>query len=792
MVRLGLVVREGGAMTKLVSFDTETFLNSPGCFVPKGVCGSTYDGQTGTLDLMPDTLKRLEALMQPGTLIAGAFTAYDMAVAGNERPDLLAKIFDHYDRMGFTDILINQALDHVAKGHLFKDPDGKSAMRLADGTVKKRYGLELVMWQRLQRQAKINDEFRKLYGDLSQVPFDQWPEQAKTYPVDDVRETWEIAADQYAKADNMGPLIRVVPSEPSETWQGVTVTWPGTSEPVLLTHPGLNAYAGFALHLLTAWGLRVDADRLRKLKEETDAEHEKEIERFVKTGLLKWDTIDQKYKDNGIELKRRVIRAYNPDRVDVPCSGCAGTGAVPKPKGKGTNQCRACGATGLDVGNAPTTEKGGIKTDRDTCSQSGNEELSDFKASTNKKIRETYIPFLVDGVLYPIHVPSNVVMATCRTSFGKQDNDDDTGSAGLLQTFPRRDGVRDTMRSPPGWCQCSCDWNALEFGNLGQAQKWVTGRSKIVEAINSGKDVHSMLGATILGCTYDEFRARLKDPLTKKFYTMIRQAMKPGNFGYGGRMGAAKFAFTQRKDRIGGHGSMCRLMGRESAAGCGAEKISSWKRRPCDPVCAQCVEVSEEIRLAWLETWELQEYFAWIDSHDNIRDQQAVMVTPGTAYVRGGLNVSAACNQPFQHLGGIGAKLALCLISRECYVDRGTALYGCRPIVLAHDEIITLMPMHKRHAAALRQTELMKLAMKIVCPDVDIGIAPALMFNWWKGAEELYRWDDCKACSGGWILSYYRDGDKMKPARKQCEECQKHGELYPWEPDTREAISVAA
>jgi hypothetical protein len=789
-------------MAKLIAFDTETWLSTPGHYVPRGVCASFADHSTAwneginaKLEGKATGLDTYASNLNPDTVIAGAHSAYDNAVACAERPELLPRVFEHYDRMGFFDVLIAQALDHVSRGHIFTAPDG-GPMRLPanvahpNGQVKKRYGLELVTWQNLQRPAKENDLYRKRYGELEPVPMENWPEQAIQYPKDDARNTWDNAAFQIQNFQNLGPLIRVIPSKPPEQWEGVTVKWEGSEKEILLTHMGLNAYAGWCLHLLSAWGLRVGVEPLKRLITRVEAVHEKEIARFVQTGLLKPDG-----KDNGIEIKRRIIRAYNPGREDVPCSECGGSGkALGKPNAKGERnpvQCKPCSATGLNPGDAPLTKGGesgiqGVCADRDACTQSGDQDLSDLRASTNRKLRDTFIPFLVDGIVYPINVQSNVLVATARTSFGKQEDGDDS-APGLLQTFPRKGGARECIIAPDDrpslgfeWVMCSNDWNALEFANLGQAQLWVCGRSPIVDAINAGKDPHVILGARMLGITYEQFMAGLKDPSTKAFYVMIRQGTKAGNFGFGGRMGAPKFALTQRRAKIGGHGSMCRLMGRESPQGCGKEKISTWWKRPIDPICLQCVEVSDELKKGWLETWELEDYFAYVDALDGIQDGEAVMITPGTGYMRGGLNVSEACNQPFQHLGGYGSKLALCMVSRECYVDRGTALFGCRPIIHAHDEIITLMPRPTAHLAAARQTVLMKKAMGIICPDVAIGIAPALMRAWYKEAEEFYLDPNCKPCGGqGWIPFTGEDG---KPNRKQCPECKRNGILSPWEP----------
>ncbi len=788
----------------LLSMDSETWLSTPGRYVPPGVCMSFASEAEEWIELYQEGLDTFEGALRPGTLIAGAHNAYDNAVACAERPSLTPLVFDHYDRQGFHDVLIGQALDHVARGHLFRMPDGVSKMRLApsaehpNGQVKNRYGLELVTYQRLGRSdAKENDEWRKMYAELAHLPIEQWPPKARQYPLDDARNTKDVALDQLANALNMGPVVRVVPNKPPQQWEGVKIVWPGTTEPVQLTHMGLNAYAGWCLHLLSAWGLRVDAEALKKLILKVEATHASETLRFAQIGLLKPDG-----KDNGPEIKKRIIRAYNPGRGDVPCSVCKDSkdpkkgpqvGKVKNEKGTSWINCKACGATGIAIGNAPTTPTGDVKADRDTCQQSGDQDLNDLRASTNRKLRDTFIPFLTEGTVYPINVQSNVLVATARTSFGKQEDGDDS-APGLLQTFPRKGGARETIipsRLPgdaPGmdpdeiWVWCSNDWNALEFANLGQAQLWVCGFSPIVEAINSGKDPHAILGAKMLGISYEEFLKRLKDPGVREFYKSIRQGTKAGNFGFGGRMGAAKFAWTQRRQRIGGHGSMCRLMSRESQHGCGKEMLTTWKKRAIDPICAQCCEVSEELRLGWLELWQLAEFFSWVDSHDGIRDGQGQMIAPGTGYIRGGLNVSEGCNNPFQHIGGYLSKLALCLVTREAYVDRGTALFGTRPGVFAHDEIITAMRLKVAVAAAARQTELMKYAARIICPDVEIGIAPALMYRWYKDAEDFYvasDWSTHPGCKSGWVFGTGEDG---KPTRSQCPACKKTGILSPWEP----------
>ena len=85
-------------------------------------------------------------------------------------------------------------------------------------------------------------------------------------------------------------------------------------------------------------------------------------------------------------------------------------------------------------------------------------------------------------------------------------------------------------------------------------------------------------------------------------------------------------------------------------------------------------------------------------------------------------------------------KHALWNVSRECYLDKKSPLYGSRPVLFLHDEIITEVPddPDRADAAAKRQTKIMIDSMQEYIKDVNISAGPCLMRRWYKSAKSVY------------------------------------------------------
>lgn len=724
---------------RLRAFDFESHIMQPGLLAPPIVCGSLADAEPGAERVMLKTeaLDALEALLRSNATIAGAHLAFDFGLAAAEDPARFVRlIFAKYDREEVFDVLIGYALLAIARGHMLADPvTGKPIQKWNAKkkrlTQAKRYNLEIVTRLLLGRtDAKENDEYRLRYHELEPLPLSQWPAEAVQYPRDDVRNTWDDAAELIRQGVNLGQV---------------------TGKP--FSHMTHQARAAWAMQLACIWGHRTDPAVVEEIAADIEAKHAANVERFKDSGFI--DPATGKEREPAI--KRAVILAYGGGAPCAECSG-KGKGKVPSPKTGNPINCKPCGGSGLAVPDAvPKTDTGGVSTSRDTLAESGDDTLEAYAGvSEVEKLRDTYIPFLRQGVNVPITLDANVLVESGRASYD-----------GLIQLLPRKGRIREAFVArrrefvknlPPHVTDqvlCSVDYAAVELSTLAQVCLWVLGWSRLAEAINSGVEPHALFAAKMIGTTYEELRARIKagDVVAKD----ARQMAKAANFGFPGFMGGAKLAITKRKEGLrfciaagvappcpkcdGMIGiTTCRTCYGRGAL-CGLEKVTEWgkrNKRKIPPTCKTCIVIASDLRLQYLAMWEeMGDYFDWIQGLDGFRENLAVMDSPGTGYLRGGMGSNAA-NHPFQHLASAGAKHALYLVSREAYTDENSPLYGVRPKVFAHDEVISEGDEATAHEWGYRKAAIMVAGMREFVPDVKVSAEPAIMVRWYKDAETVH------------------------------------------------------
>lgn len=782
--------------TNGIGFDLETDLIQPGLVTPPIVLGSAAElTPAGIKGVLLDKQQALDLFMEivnsASAVLIGANIAFDVLCVvvefARRGVDIMPEVLAMYDRERgairgdvdgrVLDVQHTEALHAIAHGMLGLDP--RTGRKMPG-----RYSLDEVTWQVLGRKnAKANDKFRLSYFYFHGVPLDQLPPEARTYPIDDAVNTVENGLAQAGIIDNVGP----------HDWRsrdGITScircsAHPGGEADCSARYPRQNmheisrqCYTALCMSLGAAWGFTVDQAAVDALEAKHHAEHDGKEAPFVAAGVLRADGTECQ-----AILKRRVAIAYG---AKATCATCMGTGKVPSPATEGRTKinCSDCDGTALLLPpEVPRSEKGGIGKGRDVLRESGDEFLTAYAEHTEgRKITETYIPFLrgmdKEGVPHPgvpLVLRPNPILETGRTSYD-----------GVIQLMPREGGIRECIVARPGRVFSSEDYTAGELVTHAQSCMWIVGASRLADVLNTGIDAHLAGAATVLGISYDDAVARMK--AGDKQVKDARQAFKPANFGFPGRMGAAKLTLQQRKGgpdtphasgtltlangKLGYKGlRFCLLMG--AADVCGDVKVMEWNGRPLPPTCKKCIECATQLRASWLKQWpENTPYFDFVKAIDESGKPVVQHMSKRLRGFRQGLtdddgkpmnSGNAIANGYFQALLADAAKNALMAATRECYdpttivqscefgqgkfagertvsmfEGQRSPLLGSRIIVFQHDELVCEHPEEIAHEAATRISEIMVEALRIACPDLRAACKaePTLMRRLYKGAEK--------------------------------------------------------
>ena len=120
-------------------------------------------------------------------------------------------------------------------------------------------------------------------------------------------------------------------------------------------------------------------------------------------------------------------------------------------------------------------------------------------------------------------------------------------------------------------------------------------------------------------------------------------------------------------------------------------------------------------------------------------DGDAEDVSVFTNRFSAGMRYSQLCNRRFQGLGADCAKAALWAVTRACYVEPESPLYGCRVVAFVHDEVIAEAPYERAAAAAKELGRVMcAAANEQYLAKVPVRTAPQIMTIWSKSAEPVY------------------------------------------------------
>lgn len=293
---------------------------------------------------------------------------------------------------------------------------------------------------------------------------------------------------------------------------------------------------------------------------------------------------------------------------------------------------------------------------------------------------------------------------------------------------PGKGGFREAHEAPEGYAYVSLDYDQIELCALA----WILNEegfgSEMLDAINSGIDLHCAMGANILNAmvrsgsaprpcdlddtlgdawTYELVVGAAKKHLFEAlapFAKMARKLAKVANFGLPGGMGAKGFVAYAK-----GWGLVVSL------------------------------EEAQLLIEVYLATWPaMQTYFDTVKELTGGFGSSFTAVQYVSGRLRGGCGYTDGCNTFFQGFVADGIKEAAWRVAREQLCDAASPAYGSRTILLLHDELLVQVPLAHLHEASYRIRDIMKTTMEEYMPGIRIGIEPAAMRFWSKAAETVH------------------------------------------------------
>ena len=349
-------------------------------------------------------------------------------------------------------------------------------------------------------------------------------------------------------------------------------------------------------------------------------------------------------------------------------------------------------AQGKDV---PVSEKGGVSTSRQVLKASDVPLLVEWADVGEKKtVWSTFIPALEKsfGSKNVINTSYFPYSETGRIS-ARNPN---------LLNPPRSGGIRECVIAREGCCFVFCDYEANETRVLAQVLLDELKSSRLADLYKKDKffDPHTYMACKRLKIPYSKGKQLNAD--RDKDFKFTRQLMKCCNFGFPGGMAAKTFI------------EFCK---------------------------GYNVKVTEE------EATELKTFFfSQFPEVKTYLNRVGVRVNRhgGQGYLRRAQRLSGKrrfcqlANFYFQGLAAEGGLTAFTQVSRAAYSNPESPLYGTRPVLFVHDEIILETPLHKAHDAALELKSIMEESMGIFTPDIPSVAEPTLAVKWWKGAYQKF------------------------------------------------------
>jgi len=707
-----------------VGFDVETFMIKNNT-APQVVNMAFYDPREEItangyiLDPQDGAVQLAEYLKDDSVWLIAHNAMFDTITSAVLSPKLFALIFRAYKQGRIHCTKLREALLLVGGDQNYGEIRGTvngtklpvSYLSLA-GCLFSYFGKD-VTGSKIQTRSKSSpsaDIWRLRYHELHGIPVQQWPIEAVDYAIADAEYALGVFLLQQKKALRVsGPIMREHKAE-------------GT----IIDDAQRQATAEFCLMYMSfKTGVKINQTKIQAAYDHLKLEHDRIVNRIVDFGFYK---AVAKHKRGYKVVKARVqatfdraysILQYTEPSIYTDTSLQKGQGEISIAKGPRDNLLRMVDK-GIEYAVTPTTRVPLTQDKQDELAILA-EALRTFAdcESLWKEIN-TFIKGLRRSRLSQdsrIRFNLNGFVATGRTSSSDPN----------MQNLPRGGAVRDTIECSDGHIFIINDYSNAEMRSLGQ-ENWDNQGAASMLAVEYRKDknfdphlyaayqmINLELGSTL---TFEDAKAIYADKKHAQYKQMkkYRTLAKILNFGLAGGLSHVSFVDYARGYKV-------------------------------------YLSIGESKRLCdmWRKVWsEMDTYFSLrsqlfredMGGDYNTTEAQRTYLFRNSNRARYLRKYTVACNTPFQGISADGAKEAVIRTFQECYFMKKSPLYGCKPILFIHDEIVLECPYDgteeshlKASKAAMRLSKVMEVCMEKYTPDVPAVAEPTLSTKWTKDAE---------------------------------------------------------
>ena len=345
--------------------------------------------------------------------------------------------------------------------------------------------------------------------------------------------------------------------------------------------------------------------------------------------------------------------------------------------------------------DAPLTAKNNTRTTREVLEGCKDPVLQEWaEVGAKKTLLSTFIP--------PLEKAKSNFNVVNTNFFPYSETGRISAYAPNLLNPPRMGGIRECFVARDGCCFIFCDYEGNELRVLAQVLLDQLGKSSLAQLYQEDAtfDPHTYMACQRLGIDYSEGKA-LKKAKDKEFKG-VRQIMKACDFGFPGGMASRTFV--------------------EFCKGYKIEMSENQAKELKDFFFKQFPEISKYLRKVG----------------NTVNNHKGQGYLPRAYRVAGDRSFCQLANFYFQGLASEGGLTAFSNVSWACYANPKSPLYGSRPLLFIHDEIVLESPLERAHDAAIELKRVMEVSMCKYTPDIPSLAEPALSLRWTKDAYTKY------------------------------------------------------